>query len=86
MGFSASKRLGLAAFAALTLAVGGISMVRPTAALAAEPTAKEAPAPMSVAKGELMAMRTVCHTLDMVDWWVVTGEISYYGGTYCHQD
>jgi hypothetical protein len=25
-----------------------------------------------------------CHTLDMVDWWVVTGQISEYGGTLCH--
>ena len=25
-----------------------------------------------------------CHTLDMVDWWVVTGQVSEYGGTLCH--
>lgn len=25
-----------------------------------------------------------CHVLDMVDWWVLTGQISEYGGMYCH--
>ena len=26
----------------------------------------------------------VCHVLDPIDWWVVTGQVSQYGGTYCH--
>ena len=28
--------------------------------------------------------KTVCHVLDPIDWWVVTGHVSQYGGTYCH--
>ena len=28
--------------------------------------------------------KTVCHVLDLIDWWVVTGQVSQYGGTYCH--
>jgi hypothetical protein len=83
MRFSASKRLGLTAFAALTLAAGGISAAQPTA-LAAETTPKEATAPAPLAKDQLMARRTVCHTVDEGTWWVLTGQISYYGGTYCH--
>ena len=28
--------------------------------------------------------KPVCHVLDPIDWWVVTGQVSQYGGTYCH--
>jgi hypothetical protein len=83
MRFSTSKRLGLTAFAALTLAAGGIGAAQPTA-FAAEAPPKEATASAPVAKDQLMASRTVCHTLGMIDWWVVTGQVSEYGGTYCH--
>ncbi len=33
---------------------------------------------------QVEAARPHCHTLDMVDWWVVTGQISEYGGMFCH--
>jgi len=29
--------------------------------------------------------KTACHVLDPIDWWVVTGQVSEYGGTYCHR-
>jgi hypothetical protein len=25
-----------------------------------------------------------CHVLSKEDWWVVTGQVSEYGGTFCH--
>lgn len=28
--------------------------------------------------------RKHCHVLSMEDWWVVTGNVSEYGGMYCH--
>lgn len=30
------------------------------------------------------AARVVCHHLDTIDWWVITGDYSEYGGDYCH--
>jgi hypothetical protein len=26
-----------------------------------------------------------CYQLDTIDWWVLTGQNSYYGGIYCHR-
>ena len=39
---------------------------------------------MMAASASPAQAKTVCHVLDSVDWWVVTGQISKYGGTYCH--
>jgi hypothetical protein len=36
-------------------------------------------------KNQIIPQRTVCHELDMIDWWVITGMISEYGGVYCHR-
>jgi hypothetical protein len=33
---------------------------------------------------QVEAAQSHCHVLDMVDWWVVTGQISEYGGMLCH--
>lgn len=35
-------------------------------------------------KAELTAKKKHCHVLSQADWWVVTGQNSEYGGTYCH--
>ena len=39
---------------------------------------------MMAASASPAQAKTVCHELDPIDWWVVTGQISKYGGTYCH--
>jgi hypothetical protein len=36
-------------------------------------------------KNQIIPQRMVCHNLDMIDWWVITGMISEYGGVYCHR-
>lgn len=36
------------------------------------------------AASALPAQAKTCHVLDTIDWWVITGEISEYGGMYCH--
>ncbi len=28
--------------------------------------------------------KVVCHVLDEADWGIVTGQVSPYGGMYCH--
>jgi hypothetical protein len=33
---------------------------------------------------QVEAAKSHCHVLDTVDWWVLTGQISEYGGMYCH--
>lgn len=33
----------------------------------------------------IVEARTVCHQVDEVTWWVLTGDITEYGGFYCHR-
>jgi|GEM_PF-6396687 len=43
-----------------------------------------APAHAHAAAPSVDQRKAVCHTLDAIDFWVVTGIWSEYGGTYCH--
>ncbi|MDB4937904.1 MAG: hypothetical protein JWP87_4876 [Labilithrix sp.] len=51
----------------------------------ADPDADDAPAPsVELAHAVEPEAKKHCHVLSMEDWWVVTGNVSEYGGTLCH--
>jgi hypothetical protein len=77
----------LAAAALSTLMLLGVS-IRPlaTTTQAAEVARKDAVEEVSTHKGnaeQVLARRAVCRVMDEAEWFLITGQHSAYGGTYC---